>query len=552
MTLPVTLVVHPADDLVVALTDLKAGEVVPVGSTNVTLVDDVAAKHKFACRNIQAGQSARMYGITVGRAVNKIDAGQRITTSNLVHATDRAQVGVSRSREDWQSPDVSPWTDRQFLGFRRADGRVGTANYWIVVPLVFCENRNVQVLQEALVEELGYGHVGPYRNFVRQLLDRFGQGAETTELVKTNLIEAETKSRPRPFLNVDGVQFLRHEQGCGGTYEDAVNLCGLIAGYINHPNVAGATVLSLGCQKSQIETLQEQLTLRNPDFKKPLYIFEQQQMASESELIATALKHTIAGIIEADQLRREPVPLSKLVIGVECGGSDGFSGLSANPAIGHCSDLVVGLGGRVILSEFPELSGVEQDLIDRSVEHQVAERFLKIMRDYNARAEAVGGGFDSNPSPGNIRDGLITDAIKSAGAARKGGTSPVVDVLDYPEQVRHDGLTLLCTPGGDVESTTAMAGAGATVQLFSTGLGTPTGNPVTPIIKISTNTNLAERLPDIIDLNAGTIITGDETIEDVGHRILETVINAASGQYTTKAQQLGQYDFIPWKRGISF
>ena len=356
----------------------------------------------------------------------------------------------------------------------------------------------------------------------------------------------------RRFPNVDGVKFLRHEQGCGGTYEDAVNLCGLIAGYINHPNVAGATVLSLGCQKSQIETLQQQLAMRNPNFQKPLFIFEQQQMASETELVSTALRHTLAGIIDANELRREPAPLSQLVVGVECGGSDGFSGLSANPAIGHCSDLIVSFGGRVILSEFPELAGVEQDLVDRCVDKDVAERFLKIMHDYNARAEAVGAGFDSNPSPGNIRDGLITDAMKSAGAARKGGTSPVADVLDYPEQVRRDGLTLLCTPGGDVESTTAMAGSGATIQIFSTGLGTPTGNAVTPMIKVSTNTTLAEKLPDIIDLNAGTVITGDESIEQVGERILDMVIETASGEYETKAQGLGQDDFIPWKRGISF
>jgi altronate hydrolase len=181
----------------------------------------------------------------------------------------------------------------------------------------------------------------------------------------------------------------------------------------------------------------------------------------------------------------------------------------------------------------------------------LAERFLALMRAYDQRAKAVGAGFDQNPSPGNIRDGLITDAIKSAGAARKGGTSPVTDVLDYPEPVTRPGLNLLCTPGGDVESTTAMAGSGATIQIFSTGLGTPTGNPISPVIKVSSNSELARRMPDIIDLDAGPIVTGDQTIEHVGARLLDLVIETASGRCLTKAQILGQDDFIPWKRGIS-
>ena len=552
MKRPATLIVDEVDDLVVALTNLDAGETVDVCGDGLTLVDGIPAKHKFARRAIRTGESVRMYGITVGRAVHDIRAGEIVTTSNLVHATDSASLRKGAPARLWSKPEIRKWADRTFDGYRRPDGRVGTANHWIVVPLVFCENRNLQVLQEALVDELGYGRTTPYREYTRHLIARHEQGATPSQLLEETLSESPTTRMKRRFANVDGIKFLRHEQGCGGTYEDAINLCGLIAGYINHPNVAGATVLSLGCQKSQIENLQQQLASRNSDFRKPLYIFEQQQMASESDLVSTALRHTVAGIVKANELRREPAPLSDLVIGVECGGSDGFSGLSANPAIGHSSDLLVALGGRVILSEFPELAGVEQDLVDRCLETEVAERFLEIMNDYSARAEAVGAGFDSNPSPGNIRDGLITDAMKSAGAARKGGSSPIADVLDYPEQVRRKGLTLLCTPGGDVESTTAMAGAGATIQVFSTGLGTPTGNAVTPMIKVATNTTLAEKLPDIIDVNAGTVITGEETIEQVGERILEMIVATASGEYETKAQRLGQDDFLPWKRGISF
>src|SRR3954447_12054867 len=264
-----------------------------------------------------------------------------------------------------------------------------------------------------------------------------------------------------------------------------------------------------------------------------------------------ALKKNFSGLMIANQNERQDAPISKICIGLECGGSDGFSGISANPAIGYTSDLSVACGGSVILSEFPELCGVEQELSDRCVDENKAIRFIDIMRKYNARAKEVGSGFDMNPSPGNIKDGLITDAIKSAGAAKKGGTSPVTDVLDYPEKVRKPGLNLLCTPGNDVESTTAEVASGANIVLFTTGLGTPTGNPVAPVVKISSNTNLYKRMPDIIDINTGTIIEGTETIEQAGVRILDHIIAVASGTIKAKADALGHDDFIPWKRGIS-
>jgi altronate hydrolase len=271
----------------------------------------------------------------------------------------------------------------------------------------------------------------------------------------------------------------------------------------------------------------------------------------ETDLMAMAIRQTFAGLITANECRRAPAPLSKLCVGLECGGSDGFSGISANPAIGFTSDLLVALGGSVILSEFPELCGVEQELSDRCVTTETAKRFTDLMTVYNDRAKAVGSGFDMNPSPGNVRDGLITDAIKSAGAAKKGGTSPVTDVLDYTEPVTKPGLTLLCTPGNDVESTTAEVGSGANIVLFTTGLGTPTGNPIAPVIKIATNTAMFERMKDIMDINTGTIIEGRETIEEAGSRILDYIIEVASGERIVNAVRLGQDDFIPWKRGVS-
>jgi len=236
---------------------------------------------------------------------------------------------------------------------------------------------------------------------------------------------------------------------------------------------------------------------------------------------------------------------------LECGGSDGFSGISANPALGHVSDVLAALGGKSILAEFPELCGVEQELMNRCVTEEKANKFLSLMKAYEKSVVDAGSGFDMNPSPGNIKDGLITDAMKSAGAAKKGGTSPVVDVLDYGEYVTESGLNLLNTPGNDVESTTAMVGSGATIVLFTTGLGTPTGNPITPVIKVASNSILAQRMSDIIDIDTGAVIDGSKTIEEVGETILDYIIEVASGRIISKASQLNQDDFIPWKRGVS-
>ena len=362
--------------------------------------------------------------------------------------------------------------------------------------------------------------------------------------------EFELKNE-KVFPNVDGIKFLKHTLGCGGTRDDARALCGLLAGYITHANVAGATVLSLGCQNAQIALLKEEIEKRDANFSKPLYLLEQQKIGNENKLLSEAIKKTFTGLSEANDLQRKQAPLSKLCIGLECGGSDGFSGISANPAVGYTSDLLVALGGSVVLSEFPELCGVEQELSDRCVNDDTANRFMHLMTTYNKRATEVGSGFYANPSPGNIKDGLITDAIKSAGAAKKGGTSPVADVLDYPEKISKQGLNLLCTPGSDVESTTAEVGAGANIVLFTTGLGTPTGNPITPVLKLSTNTTLYNKMHDIIDIDTGTIIEGNETIEQAGERILNYIIDVANGDVRAKAEAGLHDDFIPWKRGIS-
>jgi altronate hydrolase len=541
--------IGPADNVAVALMRLEAGEQVVIEGQSYKIQSTVPAKHKFALQDFDEGDGIDMYGVLVGKATKPIRNGEVITVANTRHQSADFH-GKSVSRE-WNAPDVSRWKARTFQGYHRADGQVGTRNYWLVIPLVFCENRNIRALQEAFEKELGISPAETYRRHVADLVSLYREG-KTDEIESYVFPEAPPVSDSAAlFPNLDGIRFLTHDMGCGGTRDDAQALCGLMAGYIHHPNVAGATILSLGCQNAQVSMLREELRKRDPHFNKALLVFDQQESNLESAMLGEAIRQTFLGLVEANRLNRAPAPLSSLTVGLKCGGSDGFSGITANPAIGHLSDLIAALGGKSILSEFPELCGAEQSLIDRCKNAEIAEKFINLMRTYAARAEAVGSGFDMNPSPGNIKDGLITDAMKSAGAARKGGTSPVSDVLDYPQYATASGLSLLCTPGNDVEAVTAQVGAGANVVLFTTGLGTPTGNPIAPVVKLSTNSELANRMHDIIDINTGGIISGGTSIEQMGESILEQVISIASGETRTKAELKPQEDFIPWKRGVS-
>lgn len=545
------LQIHPMDNVLVALQDLTEGTRIIFERKEFTLKQAVAAKHKFTIQPMQQDAEILMYGVLVGKLNTNLDEGELITTENLRHASEDFKMGNRKT--SWTQPDISAFKNKTFKGFHRSNGSVGTANYWLVIPLVFCENRNVLTLKAAFEEKLGYKvKANNYVSEVEDLIGLYKSGADINQILSQDLLaNSTTNEQERLFKNVDGIKFLNHEMGCGGTRMDSDALCGLLAGYITHPNVAGATVLSLGCQHAQASILKAEIEKRIPGFDRPLYIFEQQKEGTEKELMQKAIKATFAGMMQADKNERKPATLDKLCVGLECGGSDGFSGISANPALGFVSDILVSLGGSVILAEFPELCGVEQELSDRCIDEATAEKFMSLMRTYNAKAEADGSGFYMNPSPGNIRDGLITDAIKSAGAAKKGGTSPVAAVIDYPELANGPGLNLLCTPGNDVESTTAEVAAGANIVLFTTGLGTPTGNPITPVVKLSTNTKTFEKMPDILDLNCGTIIEGTETIEEAAHRILNYVIEVASGEVKPKAVLLGQDDFIPWRRGVS-
>jgi altronate hydrolase len=542
------LQINPTDNLLVALQDLKKGTVIQHAGDEIILQDDIAAKHKFTTEAIPKDGNAYMYGVLVGHASQDIPKGGLIHTFNLHHAS---QDFVGKQKEyTWSSPDVSKFQNRTFNGYHRADGQVGTQNYWLVIPLVFCENRNIELLKNAFIQGLGFQKNDSVTNQVITLRKQFEAG-EKLQLGDSSSDAIISKSPL--FPNVDGIKFLTHESGCGENKDDSMNLCALLAGYCVNPNVGGITILSLGCQHSQIEVFKQKLSEKDPNFSKPIHFFEQQQDEGSGveKILNEVVLKTFEGLIEINKLTRKPAPLSALRLGVKCGGSDGFSGISANPAIGHTADLLVGLGGTVMIAEFPELCGVEQELQNRSVNAEVANNFGFMMREYAKRAAAVGAGFDMNPSPGNIKDGLITDAIKSAGAAKKAGSSPIVDALGYGQYATKTGLNLVCTPGNDVLATTGMAGAGATIQLFTTGLGTPTGNSISPMVKLSTNTRLAEKLPEIIDIDCGPIIRGEKSVEEMGEEVLEYIIQLASGEITTKAMDLGQDDFMFWRRGVS-
>lgn len=530
--------VNPTDNVAVALVNLSAGEVLSFENETITIESDVKMKHKIALQPLEAGDRIIMYGVLVGKASARIAKGGLLSTANVKHESDKV-TGKTESIA-WTVPNIEKWKDRTFMGYHREDGQVGTENVWLFFPLVFCENRNIEILKDIFEKELMKPKENDYQLLLRSLVKSETGGAGN-----------EAASNEANLFNNIEVKFITHQGGCGGIRQDSHSLAKLLAGYVNNPNVAGATVLSLGCQNLQIQIFKDALDAINPNSKKPVLIYDQQSIGTIEAMLSSVVKDTFEAIKEANKIQRTPAPLSKLKIGLECGGSDGFSGISANPTLGVLSDNLVALGGTTILSEFPELCGVEQELVNRCIDDKDGKRFLELMQWYEKTVVDAGSGFDMNPSPGNIKDGLITDAMKSAGAAKKGGTSPIVGVYDYGEYINESGFTLLCTPGNDVECTTAMVGSGANMVLFTTGLGTPTGNPIAPVVKISSNTELAQKMSDIIDIDTGGIIKGEKTIEEMADEMLDFIIDVASGTIKTKAAILNQNDFIPWKRGVS-
>ena len=349
----IVIKLHPNDNVLVALADLEKGKTVVFENVSYVIQETIKAKHKFYMFDFQFGDEIFMYGVLVGKVQFDVTKGSLMTNANLKHA---AEPFVYRQFDyNWQAPDISKYKNSTFNGFKRTDGRVGTANYWLFVPTVFCENRNLDVIKEALHNELGYSVSDKYTQYTHQLLEAYKNGLDI-ENIALNLLPSAKANRV--FKNVDGIKFLNHQGGCGGTRQDSATLSFLLASYANHPNVSGITLLSLGCQHLQVQDFMNDVKKQNPLFNKPIYTFEQQNAQSEEQLVADAIKKTFEGLIEINKLERTPAPLSELCIGVKCGGSDGFSGVSANPAVGYTAELVVALVGKILLAEFPELFGV--------------------------------------------------------------------------------------------------------------------------------------------------------------------------------------------------
>ncbi|HEJ9057050.1 TPA: altronate dehydratase [Serratia fonticola] len=525
------LKIDPTDNLIVALKDLKKGQRVNWDHQEYILNSDVKAKHKFATQGVAVGDIVSLYGVPVGKATKPIAKGEAVTTDNISHYAAPVTL-EDETTYHFENPDISAWQNLTFRGIVRDDGRVGTANYWLVIPLVFCENRNVQKVTDAMNEALGYSN-NNLKNFAHQIASGSAHSPEVS----------------RPFPHLDGVRCITVTSGCGGATSDSMTMCEVLAAYADHPNVMGVTVFALGCEKARIVDFQQALKQRNPAFSKPTIYFKQQEWSSEEKMMQDALTSTYHLIRDAPIVERMDVPLSSLKIGVKCGASDGFSGISANPAMGVVSDRLIALGGASGLAEFPELCGAEGDIVRRCVSLPLKEKFLSLMQRYEAVANFFDTSIADNPSPGNITDGLITDAIKSAGAAKKGGRAPISAVCDYAEPMPDAGLSLVCTPGNDVDTVTGLVAAGCNVVIFSTGLGTPTGNPIVPVLKISTNSAIAAKMPDIIDYDCGGVIEG-QSLSSIADGLFTKVIEAASGTYKVKAERLEQYDFMLWKRSL--
>ncbi|WP_395614057.1 UxaA family hydrolase [Allosphingosinicella sp.] len=480
--------VDPRDNVAVALRDLSAGEAV----AGIRVAEHVARGHKVALRPIAAGEAVRKFGFRIGLATSDIPAGAHVHSHNL--ATALEAQGDYAWRPSAAPTPAAPDAEG-FFGYRRADGRVGTRNEIWVIPTVGCVARTA----EKIAARAAARHAG----------------------------------------KVDGIHAFAHPFGCSQLGSDLEGTRGLLAALASHPNAGGVLLLGLGCESNQLSQLL-------PGVAEGANVRTLGAQAAGDELEeGLALVDELVGI--ASQAKREPAPLSALVLGVKCGGSDGFSGLTANPLVGRMSDAVTEAGGSAILTEIPEIFGAEQLLMDRAVTEDVFDGIGSLVNGFKAYFTAHGEGVSDNPSPGNIAGGITTLEEKSLGAVQKGGHAPVTDVIAYGERVRRPGLTLLEAPGNDAVSSTALAAAGATAILFTTGRGTPLGFPV-PTIKIASNSELAHRKPGWIDFDAGAVL--EDGFEASGAALLDAIRAVASGQETA-AERNDEREIAIWKRGVT-
>lgn len=493
---------NEADDVVIAARPLAAGA--RVESEHLECRDPIPPGHKVATRAIAKGAPVKRYNQIIGFATRDIAPGDHVHTHNLAFDGFDRDYAVGTDLRD--PPKVEG--QRTFMGYRRADGRAATRNYIGVISTVNCS--------------------ASVSKYVAAHFDR---------------------TRLAAFPNVDGVVPITHSVGCGmdsnGKGMDVLRRT--IAGYIRHANFAGIVVIGLGCEANQMDALFQTEGLDESRLLRPLII---QTSGGSRKTVQAGIEAVEEMLPQANRFEREPIPVSGLTIGLQCGGSDGYSGISANPALGAACDLLVAHGGTVILSETPEIYGAEHLLTRRAISQEVADKLIARIRWWEAYTARNDGSMDNNPSPGNKAGGLTTILEKSLGAVAKGGTTNLVDVLQYAEPVTRHGFLFMDTPGYDPVSATGQVAGGANLICFTTGRGSVYGCKPAPSLKLATNTVLYERMTEDMDINCGDIIEGKSTVAAKGAEILELMIRTASGEPSkSEAFGIGQEEFVPWYLG---
>jgi altronate hydrolase len=488
-----------SDNVAIARVALSPGQELRVNERSIVVEDAIPAGHKVAVAAIRSGENILRYGQVIGRALSRIESGRHVHTHN---------VSFEELSFDYDFPSVELPLPRAapdaptFLGYRRQDGRVGTRNYIAVVAASNC-------------------------------------AAHTAEL-----IAASYRGQILP-PNIDGVAAFPHGEGCGHSIgPDTEQLQRTLAGVLNHPNVAAAIILGLGCEVNQIDHYLGAGTARTDAL-----VGMTLQSSGGTRATVEAARKTIGQQMErASEEKRAETSASKLVLGLNCGGSDSFSGITANPALGACCDLLAAAGGTAVLAETTEIFGAEHLLVRRARNRQVAEKLLGFIASYKSYLRRFGGSFNDNPTPGNKAGGLTNIVEKSLGAVAKAGTSPLMDVVDYAERIDSPGFVFMNTPGYDPISLTGLAAGGVNAIAFTTGRGSAIGFPTVPVIKIASNSDTYSRMRENMDVNAGRIADGEATIADVGREIFELLLRVASGERTS-SERLGHQEFVPWRIG---
>ena len=504
------LVLHQADDVGVAVAGLAAGADLDGPAGELRTAGPIPAGHKVALRPVAAGAPVRKYGQVIGFAVAPIAAGEHVHVHNLVFgefARAPEPSGLAEPASVRSAPSAVLTEPLTFAGYRRADGRVGTRNYVAVVSTVNCS---------ATVS----------KRIARQV-------SESGEL--------------DDYPDVDGVIALTHSTGCG-MQPDGDGMAVLrrtLAGYLDHPNVGGVLVLGLGCEDNQVRALTSQL----PRSDVPAVTGTIQELGGSAAAVRAGVRQLREMLPDAGRARRTQCPVSELVVGTQCGGSDGYSGLTANPALGAAVDLLVAHGGTGILAETPEIYGAEHLLAGRADTPAVAAALAETIAWWQRYTAMHGGSMDNNPSPGNKDGGLTTILEKSLGAVAKGGTTALRQVVGYAERPTERGLIFMDTPGYDPVSVTGEVAGGANLVCFTTGRGSVFGCKPVPSLKLATNSELYRRMPDDMDIDCGVILTGT-SVADLGARIFAELVAVASGKATkSEAEDFGDEEFVPWQLG---